>query len=449
MKQIIIFIFLWSIFTVPPHLKAQESWSLEACIAYALENNLQLKEIQYSAQSGQERHRQALRSFLPEVSGQSSYTTSFGRSIDPNDNSVTTTSLFRNSYSINASLDLIQGFQRLNGISATRFVHLALEQEGQQEKYLLAFRIMQAYYDVLLFEELIKIAEDQIEISQQNCELVSKQIELGLSAGAELYEAKAILTTDQLTLTQQNNNLKAAKLQLQQEMNFNAHVEFNLEGIDQLEDFINKVNSQSAEQVFQQAMKFMPVMKARNLRILAAEKDLTIAKGALLPRLSLFAGYETGFFETSKDNFGEVLPFRQQLGLNGGQYLGLSLNIPLLQSGRRFSQINQSKIRLLQAENDYEIQKQELKNIINQLVLDHQANLAEFEQTLQQVLLNQKSFEIAQKRFEKGLINALELFTAKNLYASAQSAHLQVKMRLQIQEKTLSFYQGLPTFQFE
>jgi outer membrane protein TolC len=58
------------------------------------------------------------------------------------------------------------------------------------------------------------------------------------------------------------------------------------------------------------------------------------------------------------------------------------------------------------------------------------------------------AYTIAQKRYEKGLLNAIDLFQAKNLYAEAQNENLQVRLRLQVNEKTLSFYEGAVIFNF-
>ena len=44
------------------------------------------------------------------------------------------------------------------------------------------------------------------------------------------------------------------------------------------------------------------------------------------------------------------------------------------------------------------------------------------------------------------MINAIELFTAKNLFANAQNENLQVRLRSEINKSTLDFYRGLPIF---
>ena len=100
----------------------------------------------------------------------------------------------------------------------------------------------------------------------------------------------------------------------------------------------------------------------------------------------------------------------------------------------------------MQAKNNLEIQEQELFQLLQQLVQDNQALIAEYEQSTKQVESQQLAFTIAQKRYEKGLINALELFQAKNLYGVAQNQNLQVGLRLKVNQSTIDFYSGLPIF---
>ena len=104
------------------------------------------------------------------------------------------------------------------------------------------------------------------------------------------------------------------------------------------------------------------------------------------------------------------------------------------------------KIAYLQAKNNLEIQEQELFQLLQQLVQDNSALVAEYEQSLKKVEAQELAFTIAQKRYEKGLINALELFQAKNLFGVAQNENLQVGLRLKVNQTTIDFYSGLPIF---
>ncbi|HHC79915.1 MAG TPA: TolC family protein [Flavobacteriia bacterium] len=436
--------FLFLLFQATAH--SQNDWTLEACINYAVQHNLKINDLQYNTHSTKESHRQSYRSLLPSVSANASYFIQYGRSTDPNSNQITNTDFFSNNYSINASIDLFQGFQKLNEIAATKFLYRASKEVSLQEKYLLAFRVMSAFYDVQFFEELIQISKEQVKISQNNYNLVTKQIELGLKAGADKYEAASVLIGDKLIVTQNENKLKAAKLTLLQEMNLENSTDISIQTSDITMLQKSILQQIAADSIYQKALSFIPSIKAQELRVNAAKKDIGIARANLYPSLTLSAGYGTGFFETNVDATGKVIPFSTQIKDNASQFIGLSLRIPISGRWSSRSQIKQQKIALLKSKNNLALQKQELNKLIQELVQSYNASAIEYEQTQKNEAFRSVAFTVAQKKYDKGMISILELYRSKNLYAKAQSENLQVKMRLEVQKKTIDFYRGIAVF---
>lgn len=427
-------------------IMAQDSWTLDECVAYALEHNLQLNDFKFTNQSNRETYRQSVRNLLPSVNASSSYLISYGRAEDPNTGTFVNQDFYSNNYSLESSIDLFQGFQKINSIKASKLLFKATEEEVLQQKYLLAFRVMQAFYDIQFFEGLVAISNEQLTVSQSNYNLVERQVELGLKAGADLYEAESLLLTDKLNVTQSNNQLATAKLTLIQEMNLEDTSEINIQ--KDFEDLTLKsdTDEMKSDSVYTEARGFLPMIKAQELRAKAAKKQVAVSRGALYPSLSFFAGIGTGYFETTRDTMGNTLPFRQQFRDNTSQYIGVNLSVPISNGWSARSRVKQSKIEKLRAENNLKTQEQELFQAIQLLVQDYNSLLVELVQSNQKVEAQNLAFTIAQKRYEKGLINALELFTAKNLFASAQNENLQVKLRSEINKSTLDFYRGLPVF---
>ncbi|MFX0556412.1 TolC family protein [Maribacter sp. CXY002] len=427
-------------------LRAQDKWTLDECVAYALENNLQLNDFKYTNQSNKETYSQSIRNLLPSVNASSSYIINFGRAEDPNTGTFITQDFFSNNYSLESSIDLFQGFQKMNAIKASKFLYKATKEELLQQKFILAFNVMQAFYDIQFFKGLVAISNEQLAVSQSNYDLVKKQIELGLKAGADLYEAESILLTDELSLTQSKNQLATAKLALIQAMSLDNISDINIqESLVSTSVDLGKEEIKS-DTIYNTARDFLPLIKAQELRAKAAKKQVAVSRGRLYPSLSLFAGVRTGYFETRQDTLGSTLPFREQFRDNTSQYIGVSFSVPISNGWSARSRVKQSKIERLRAENNLKTQEQVLFQTIQQLVQDHNSLLVELAQSNKKVEAQNLAFTIAQKRYEKGLINALELFTAKNLFASAQNENLQVHLRSEINKSTLDFYRGLPVF---
>lgn len=426
---------------------AQEAWSLDECVSYAIEHNLSLNDFEYTELSDEETYKQSIRLLLPSVNGYTDYFQSFGRAADPNSNIFVNSDFFANNYSLTATIDLFQGFQKINTIRASKLIYGASLEDVEQQKFLLAFRVMKAYYDIKFFEGLLVISQEQLQISQNNFDLVKRQVELGLKAGADLYEAESLLLTDELALTQSENNFQKAQLQLIQEMNFIGESSILLEPFIKEEQFTERgVTVVQQDSIFNNAMSFIPLIKAQQLRAAAARKQLAAARGRYYPRLSLAAGYGTGYFETFVNDAGIVIPFREQLKNNASKYIGFSLNIPILNGWSARSRVKQQKIELLRADNNLDLQEQQLYLTIQELIQDYNSLQVEIAQSAKKVQAQELAFTIAQKRYDRGLVSVLDLTQAKNLFATAQNENLQVLLRFYLNKSTLDFYNGLPVF---
>ena len=231
--------------------------------------------------------------------------------------------------------------------------------------------------------------------------------------------------------------------------------EMNLEYINTIEILPGLINAgeneandlQDQEAIFNAAKDFIPIIKAEELKVAASKKQLAMARGSLYPSLSLYAGYRTGYFETNMNTVtGEVIPFNDQITDNASRFVGVSLNIPISNGWSGRSRIKQQKVAMMRADNALAVQKQQMYQLIQQLVQEANALQSEYKQSSQRTEAQVLSFNIAQKRYEKGLISIIELNQSKNLLANARNENLQVQLRLMTNKSTLDFYKGLPVF---
>ncbi len=424
---------------------SQKVWTLDECVAYAIEHNLQVKNTTHNKDAGKETYRQSVRDLLPNVTGFSNYIYNSGLIEDPQTGVLVNNEFYSNRYSLNANIDLFQGFQKLNTIKASKFIYKATQEDVVQEKFLLAFRVMSAFYDIKFNEGLVANSLEQQNISQSNYDLVKKQVELGIMAKADLYEAESNLLGDKLLVTQNKNLLSLAKLTLLQEMNLTEENDIQLQTtLNPASKSLN--NNISIDSIYQVARGFVPLVKSQEFRVYAAKKQLQATRGGLYPSISLIAGLSTRFSETNRDDNDDIIPFSDQVSDNFARFAGAQINIPISLGWSNHSRVKQQKIAYKQAKTNLDIQEQELFQLLQQLLQTNQALIVEYEQSNKRVQAQELAFNIAQKRYEKGLINAIDLFQAKNLYGVTQNENLQVGLRLKVNKSTIDFYNGLPIF---
>ncbi|MEM9077190.1 MAG: TolC family protein [Bacteroidota bacterium] len=424
----------------------QKAWTLDECVAYAIEHNLQVKNTTYTKDSSKESYRQSVRNLLPNLNAFTDYRINTGLTEDPQTGVLVNREFNNANYSLSANVDIFQGFQKLNAIKAAKYIYRASEEDIVQEKFLLAFRVMSAYYDIKFNEGLVANSLEQQEISQTNYDLVKRQVELGLMAEADLLEAESNLLSDKLLVTQNQNILALSKLTLLQEMNLTETDEITLQ-IEEKSEETSEVSSEVAvDSLYATAKTFVPIVKSQEYRVKAAKKQLQSTRGSLYPSLRVVAGMSSRFSETNTDDNDDIVPFSDQISDNFARFVGAELSIPITNGWSNRSRVKQQKIAYLQAKNNLELQEQQLFQLIQQLVQTHDALVVELGQSNKRVESQEIAFQIAQKRYEKGLINAIELFQAKNLFGTAQNENLQVSLRLKVNESTIDFYRGLPIF---
>ena len=426
------------------NLFSQKAWTLDECVAFAIENNLQVKNTTYTKDANRESYRQSVRNLLPNVNAFTDYRINTGLTEDPQTGVLVNREFNNANYSLSANVDIFQGFQKLNAIQAAKYIYRASEEDIVQQKFLLAFRVMGAYFDIKFNEGLVANSLEQQDISQTNYDLVKRQVELGLMAEADLLEAESNLLSDKLLVTQNENILALSKLTLLQEMNLTETNTINLQIEEEVaEDAVEEVGVDS---LYAKARTFVPLVKSQEYLVKAAKKQLQSTRGTLYPSLRVVAGMSSRFSETNTDANDDIVPFSDQISENFARFVGAELSIPITNGWSSRSRVKQQKIAYLQAKNNLKIQEQELFQLIQQLVQTHNALVAELDQSNKRVQSQEIAFQIAQKRYEKGLINAIELFQAKNLFGTAQNENLQVSLRLKVNESTIDFYRGLPIF---
>lgn len=424
-------------------IQAQEKWTLEQCIEYAVANNLDVRESALQSEINKEIFSQSKRNLLPYVSLSGRGSNSFGKSLDYDTYEYTNTSQIYSSFNLLTGVDVFKGFIRQNTISLRKMNHLAGIEDEKMQKYNIAFSVMEAYYNTVYYKGLMEIVAEQKELSRLNVEQAKKQVALGLKAKSDLLEMESLLAKDEVTYIQTENSYKGAFLDLKQIMNITTDKDFDIE-YTSTADNLTGVESTTPAAIFDKALNFYPTVKAGELRKEAAQKELAVAKGYLWPSLSLSGGYSSYFSRTKGSSNTES--FANQLKNNASQSIGLSLSIPVFERLGYRSEIKRARLNYLRAENQVEKTSQQLFNEVTQNYQDLESYNAEYIQLVKQVDFAQVAYKVSERKMEQGLISVIELYSSKNILAQAKSDLLRTKLQYTIKKKTIDFYLGKPVF---
>ena len=434
------FLFL-AVLLLSLRLSAQEKWTLNECITFAIKNNLQLHNADLNENLAITNYNQSKWNLLPGIGGGTDAGMNFGRSVDPNTNGIINTSFFNNSYYLSASVDLFRGFMLQNQIKYQKFRKEAAKNNKIGATDELAFTVMNAFYNVLFYEELLKIANEQKALSELNVKKTQILVTTGLKSPTDLLEMRANFEKEELFCVQTSNNLSTSWINLKKAMNLPPEKQISLGIPDNISADVPEIEANIPD-LFVQHSEWSPFIQAYEMDFRSSLKNISISKAEYLPSIRLQAAYNTGFYQTIKDVNNEVIAFGSQIQNNRRQFVGATMSIPIFSKNSVRFDVKRSKIASDQTKTKLDIAKQtllyEMKGNYNELT----ASWKELQQAQKQLQADTLVFQAAQKKFNQGMINVVEFYTVKNRLANTTSQVLHSKLTYAMKKRILDFYKG-------
>lgn len=422
-------------------VEAQNTWSLQKCIDYALENNIQIKQQGLNTQYNENMVHQAKSDRLPNLNAGASNNYSFGRSLN-NENvyeNVNSTAL--NGY-IQSNVTVFNGFTLQNSVKQSELDLQAAIQDLQKAKDDLILNIAASYLEILFAEELTLISEAQVEVTQQQIERTQKLVDAGSLAHGALLEIEAQLAREELQLVNDRNRVQLAYLNLFQLLELPVEKSFTIEK-PKLPEIKANVTMLNSFDVFNTAINLRPEIKAAQLRVESARRQLDIAKGYNYPTLSFGANYNNQYFNVLNSELPQF-SFNEQLKSNSRYGFGLNLSIPIFNRFQVKNGISNAKLQIA----DYEYRLQTVRNVlrkdIEQAYTNALAALNRYVSSEKAVKSTQEAFRYTEEKFNVGMVNSVEYNQSKNYLTVAQSELLQARYEYIFRAKILDFYNGVP-----
>ena len=416
---------------------AQQSWTLKDCVEYALKHNIQIQKQEIANEQQKIALNTAKNQRLPNLNGSASQSFSFGRAASPVDNSYVDNNSSNSSFGINTSIPIFTGFQIPNNIELSKLNLKAATEDLNKAKEDISVNVTSAFLQVLFNEELCKVATEQINLSKEQLDRMSRLEEVGKASIAQVYEAKATLAQDELAAVQAENNRKLAILDLTQLLELSSPEGFSVVSPEMEPEF---QALSTPEDIYSLAMVNKPAVLAEQYRLQGMDKNIKIAQGAYYPTLSFNGGLSSGYYTMpgiTGRNFG------QQLGDNFNKYFGLSLSIPIFNRYETRNKVKTARLNYSTQALQVEESKKSLYKEIQQAYYSAVAALAKFNSGKTAVEASEASFKLMREKYENGKATSVEFSQVKVNFMKASSDQIQAKYDYLFRAKILDFYKGL------
>ena len=427
-------------------VKAQDTvtMNLKDCMRYAVEHSTKMRIQEANNRDAQIDRRDAiLQAFTPSVDGSTYAYYNFGRSIDPETNIYTLTTSFHNGYSISAGITLFNGFQAVNNLKITKTAQLMGKSQTQQLEDQICLATMEAYCNVLYYTDLLKAVQAQVKTAETSLQLATRREELGQLGHAEVVQIQADLADRQYQLTTCQNHLNDALITLKDVLFWPVEEPLKIEDLKPEGDLLALSAESDVNALVSFAKANQPSVFLAESTMKNAQLNLKTARWQLLPRLSLYGGWSSSYFTYPGMDGYVPTPYWEQISHNRGEYVQLSLNIPIFDRLSAHSNIAKRKNAYERAKADYDQALKSVEAEVKRAVADRDGAAMAMQQAQTRAEAQNEAFALNGRRFEQGLISSIEYQTAANNYLNAVAEGLNARLQYFIRNCVVQYYKGV------
>ncbi|OAB80652.1 transporter [Cochleicola gelatinilyticus] len=458
-------------------LNAQtKQWTLQECVAYALENNISVKQSQLDTEEADIEKLTAIGNFLPTINLGGSVSQSTGLSFNPITNNAQTTTFLSGTGNITVGYTLFDGLRNVRQAQRAEISQLASQYRLDKMKDDIALLVANTYLQVLLNKANLKALQSQNEVTQAQIDRTTQLVDAGVLPRGDLLEIQATNALDNQNIAVSENAVQISLISLAQLLLIKDYENFDI-AEDDYEIISEEILDNSVSKIINNAKETRSEVKIAESNVSLAEKDIQIAKGAYLPTLSAFFGYDTRYSDASsfiqnldQDNpftieeigvvqetgqtvVGQVPntisqevgadPLFDQIYQNDGIGYGLRLSIPVLNGFQTKASVKRSKINLERSKFQLEQAELDLESNVYQAYVDAKGALKTYEAAKAALDSQELAYQYATDRYDVGLTNAFDFSQSKLRFDNATIELNRAKYDYIFKLKVLELYFGI------
>ncbi|WP_416994418.1 TolC family protein [Alistipes putredinis] len=412
--------------------EASKTWTLQECLDYAYQNNIQVRQSRNNQLSGIEDTKQAKAALFPSLvaSTTQSYTNYPSSEVTDN-NSYTGT------YGITAGMTIFEGGKLRTEVKRQKVQNQMDALSVEESVNDIRIAIVQAYMQCLYAADAVRINRSTAEASKAQRDRAEEMLRAGSISRVDFAQLQSQYSSDEYQVVVASSTLDNYKLQLKQLLELDIMEEMNpaVPGVKE-ENVLKALPSK--DEVYATALKVMPQIRRGELGVEAAKLEEKSARAGFYPSISLSASIGTGHMSNNDFESGS------QIWNRFNENIGLTLNIPIFSNRKNRTAVNKAKIALNDSYLEWTSLQKELLRNVESAYLDAVSAQAQYLSAREKEKYARESYELTSEQFRVGVKNTVELITAQNEYSAAQQQVLQAKYLTLLSIELLNIYQGLP-----
>ncbi len=416
--------------------------SFQQAVDLALEKNLEYNIQENNLEILKKEKQVATLSHFPSVGLTSNFLRQSGQQFQQVEGEIVVTNVTNEivSSNLNLTMPVFNSGRRLLDTQSAKLALEAGERGVERARQQVVFDVSRRYLQVLLDQELLRIASENLENQKQQLIQIEGFVDAGLRTISDLYN-------QQSEVARLESVKVDAEIQLENDLwALSEYLQLEAGAVPVLE-LVNPIREGSSfegmelMQLYETAQKNRQDLDQQNLLATSFKKDFQAIKAMYYPRINAFYNYNTFFTSLDERTLREQL-----LKIYPQNTIGLSMAIPI------FSNF-QSRLDATRSRMEYQnqlLRKESVERKVYQDVkLAHQNYLAAIrkeQNSKVQVLAAEEAFKAVSERFRLGLSSFVDIATANQTMVRAQADQAQAVYTLYFQEVLMKFALGTLEF---
>ena len=418
-----------------------KEWSLQECIAYALQNNISLQKSNLSRLNAKEDILLSKAQLFPSLSASTNQMANYtpwvesGISSDGYARSSVDKVYYNGSYGVNANWTVWNGNRNTNTVKLNKLVEQKAAIDSATTANNIQEKIAQLYVQILYSNEAIKVNKESLKSSIQNEERGKEMLKVGKMIKADLAQLTAQRAQDEYNVINAESTTRNFKRQLKQLLQITDEEEFEVTPSMPTNEMAMQPIP-ALNNVYTLALASRPEIKAYQNSIEQSNLQIKLAKAQKLPTIGVNASVGTNTTSMNNNKWGE------QLKTNFNAGAGVSISIPLFDQRSQKTALNKANIQKESALLDLKNEKTNLWATIEDYWLQATTNQNKYRSAQESTKSAKESYELLSEQFKLGLKNIVELRNGKDKLLQAEQSELESKYMTILNINMLNFYQN-------
>ena len=477
-KFIIVLFFLPITLGMSIQVNAQnKKWTLQECVAYAIENNISVKQSTLDIENSDISKSDAIGNFLPTLNGSAGNSWNTGLTQDVSTGVLRNITSRSSSYNISAGVTVFSGLRNHRELQKSKMQQLSSQYNLSKIKDDIALFVANGYLQVLLYKANLEVALEQNKVTEEQISRTQELVDAGVLPEGDLLEINAVSAQEKQGIVTSESNVRISLVSLAQLLLIKDYENFDLAD-EEFNVILSELTDKNIDEVINSAKENRYEVKIAEQNMSVAQKDLEISKSFYWPTINAFFNYNTRETDISRvsqftdpDNpivttqigyvgsSGEAvladvsntslievpaLPFGDQLSNNDGISYGLQLSVPVFNGFSSRNNVKRNAVNLKRSEYQLEQAKLDLESSVYQAFVDAEGAKKAFDAALLSFESQELAYEYAKTRFDVGLTNSFEFSQSKLRYTTSNIEVNRSKFDYIFKLKVLELFFGIP-----